>query len=61
VVSAGDRFKNPTKRINELWQTDFTQFKVVRWGWYYLCTVLDDFSRYILCWKLTTTMATTDV
>lgn len=61
VVSASDRFKNPTQRVNELWQTDFTQFKVVGWGWYYLCTVLDDFSRYILSWKLTTTMATTDV
>ena len=61
VVSASDRFKDPTRRVNELWQTDFTQFKVVGWGWYYLCTVLDDFSRYILSWKLTTTMSTTDV
>ena len=61
VVSASDRFKDPSLRVNELWQTDFTQFKVVGWGWYYLCTVLDDFSRYILSWKLTTTMSTTDV
>jgi transposase InsO family protein len=61
VASASDRFKDPTQRINDLWQTDFTQFKVVGWGWYYLCTVLDDFSRYILSWKLTTTMATTNV
>jgi putative transposase len=61
VVSASAHFKDSTQRINELWQTDFTQFKVVGWGWYYLCTVLDDFSRYILSWKLTTTMATTDV
>jgi transposase InsO family protein len=61
VVSASDRFKDPTQRVNELWQTDFTQFRVIGWGWYYLCTVLDDFSRYILAWNLTTTMATTDV
>jgi len=26
------------------------------WGWFYLSTVLDDFSRYILAWKLCTTM-----
>jgi putative transposase len=61
LVSASDKFKHPTKRVNELWQTDFTQFKVVGWGYYYLSTVLDDFSRYIIAWKLTTGMAATDV
>ena len=61
VISASDKFKHPTRRINELWQTDFTQFKVVGWGWYYLSTVLDDYSRYIIAWKLTTGMTATDV
>jgi len=61
LISASDKFKHPTKRVNELWQTDFTQFKVVGWGWYYLSTVLDDYSRYIIAWKLTTGMAATDV
>ena len=61
LVRAGDKFEHPTRRVNELWQTDFTQFKVVGWGWYYLCTVLDDFSRYILAWRLAPHMAATDV
>lgn len=61
VVIAADRFPVPTKRVNELWQTDFTYFKILNWGWYYLSTVLDDYSRYILAWKLTPTMAATDV
>jgi putative transposase len=61
VMSAADHFPHPTKRVHELWQTDFTYFKIQRWGWYYLSTVLDDFSRYILAWKLTPTMSTTDV
>ncbi len=61
MVTASDRFKDPTRRVNELWQTDFTQFKVIGWGWYYLCTVLDDYSRYILAWRLSTTMAASDV
>ena len=61
IVKASDKFKNPTKRVNEMWQTDFTQFKVIGWGWYYLCTVLDDFSRYIIAWRLAPTMAATDV
>jgi putative transposase len=61
VISAAEHFKQPTKRIHELWQTDFTYFKIQGWGWYYLSTVLDDFSRYILAWKLTPTMSATDV
>ena len=61
LVTASDEFKHKSKRVNEMWQTDFTQFKVVGWGWYYLCTVLDDFSRYILAYRLAATMASTDV
>jgi putative transposase len=48
VVSAKDKFEHPTTRTNELWQTDFTYLKVIHWGWYYLSTVMDDFSRYII-------------
>jgi putative transposase len=61
LVTAADRFAQPTRRVNELWQTDFTYFKIQGWGWYYLSTVLDDYSRYILAWKLTPTMAAMDV
>ncbi len=61
VVSAKDRFEHPTSRVNELWQTDFTYLKVIRWGWYYLSTVMDDFSRYIIAWQLCRTMKTEDV
>ena len=31
------------------------------WGWYYLSTILDDYSRYIISWKLCTTMRASDV
>ena len=61
IITAADKFKNPTKRVNELWQTDFTYFKIVGWGWYFLSTILDDYSRYILAWKLTPTMSALDV
>jgi len=61
LVKASDRFKHPTTRVNEMWQTDFTQFKVIGWGWSSLCTVLDDFSRYILAWRLAPSMTATDV
>lgn len=61
LVTAKDKFDNPTKRVNEMWQTDFTQFRIIDWGWYYLCTILDDYSRYILAWRLAPTMASTDV
>jgi transposase InsO family protein len=61
VMSAADSFQNPTHEVHELWQTDFTYFRIVGWGWYFLSTILDDFSRYIICWRLTTTMAASDV
>jgi transposase InsO family protein len=61
LVSATDKYEKPTRRVHELWQTDFTQFKVIYWGWYYLSTVLDDYSRYILSWKLSPTMNADDV
>ena len=61
LLQAGDKFHTPTKRINELWQTDFTYFKIAGWGWYFLSIVLDDYSRYIISWKLTTTMSADDV
>ena len=42
VMSAADSFQNPTHEVHELWQTDFTYFRVVGWGWYFLSTILDD-------------------
>jgi transposase InsO family protein len=61
LMSAADAFKNPTTRVHEMWQTDFTYFRIIGWGWYYLSTVLDDYSRYIISWKLSATMGATDV
>jgi len=61
VVTAQDKFPHPTRAPNELWQTDFTWFKVVHWGWYYLCSILDDYSRYILAWQLCPGMSTEEV
>lgn len=61
LLQAADRFQHPTRRRNELWQTDFTYLPVVGWGWYYLSTVLDDYSRKILAWKVGPTMRVEDV
>src|SRR5205807_923935 len=61
VIKAADAFKDKTTAPNQLWQTDFTYLKVIGWGWFYLSTVLDDFSRYLVAWKLCTTMKAEDV
>lgn len=61
VIKAADEFHDKTTAINQLWQTDFTYLKVIGWGWFYLSTVLDDYSRYIIAWKLCTTMKASDV
>jgi len=61
VMSASDSFKDKTTQVNQMWQTDFTYFKIFGWGWYYLSTVLDDYSRFIVNWKLCSTMKAEDV
>ncbi|WP_433850664.1 IS3 family transposase [Brucella pseudogrignonensis] len=61
VIKANDEFKDKTTRPNEMWQTDFTYLKVIGWGWLYLSTILDDYSRYIIAWKLCTSMKVDDV
>jgi transposase InsO family protein len=49
---AGREYHSKTNRPNEQWQTDATYLHAKNWGWYYLISVLDDFSRRILAWKL---------
>ena len=61
VIKAADAFKDKTTTPNQLWQTDFTYLKVIGWGWFYLSTVLDDVSRYIVAWKLCASMRAEDV
>ena len=60
VMAAADEFKDKTSRIHQQWQTDFTYFKIIGWGWYYLATVMDDYSRYIITWELCSNMETDD-
>lgn len=61
VIKAAEEFTDKTTAINQMWQTDFTYFKIIGWGWYYLSAILDDYSRYIIAWKLCTSMRTSDV
>ena len=61
IMSASDSFHNKTTAVNQMWQTDFTYFKIYGWGWYYLSTILDDYSRYIVTWKLCANMKAGDV
>src|SRR5690606_16867525 len=61
VIKAADEFKRKTSRPNEMWQTYFTSFTLIGCGSVYLSTVLADYSRYIIAWKLCTTMRAEDV
>lgn len=61
LIRASNEFKDKTVRVNEMWQTDFTYFKIPGWGWYFLSTVLDDYSRFIIHWQLCKNMKAEDV
>ena len=39
MIKAADEFTDKTTAINQMWQTDFTYFKIIGWGWYYLSTI----------------------
>ncbi len=54
---ASKEYHHKTKRPNELWATDCSYLKITGWGYYYLVTVMDDFSRFILAWQLKNDMA----
>ena len=50
--SAAKEYHTKTTRPHQMWATDASYFRVVGWGYYYLVTVMDDYSRFILGWKL---------
>lgn len=61
LMAAGNEFHEQTFFVHQMWQTDFTYFKIIGWGWYYLSTILDDYSRYIIHWELCQSMKAGDV
>jgi len=60
LMAAADEFKDKTQHVHQQWQTDFTYFKIIGWGWYYLATIMDDYSRYIIHWELCSNMESDD-
>ncbi len=52
MMAAGKEFHTKTTRPHNMWATDASNFRVAGWGFYYMVTVMDDFSRFILSWKL---------
>jgi putative transposase len=49
---AAKEYHTKTTRPHQMWATDASYFRVIGWGYYYLVTVMDDYSRFILAWKL---------
>jgi len=60
-LSAANEYHTKTTRPHQMWATDASYFRVVGWGYYYLVTVMDDYSRFILAWKLQKDMSATSL
>ena len=49
---AGKEYQRKTSGPHQMWATDASYFRVAGWGYHYMVTVMDDYSRSILAWKL---------
>ena len=49
---AGKEYQRKTSGPHQMWATDASYFRVRGWGYYYMVTVMDDYSRSILAWNL---------
>ena len=51
-MAAGKEFDTKATRPHQMWVSDASHFRVSGWSFYYLVTVMDDFSRFIIAWRL---------
>ena len=51
-LAAGKEYHRKTTGPHQMWATDASYFRVMGWGYYYMVTVMDDYSRFILVHKL---------
>ena len=51
-MAAGKEYTRKTTGPHQMWATDASYFRVAGWGYYYMVSVMDDFSRFILAWRL---------
>lgn len=47
----------PIKRVNQVWSTDITYIRL-KGGFVYLTAIIDWYSRFVLAWRLSTTLDT---
>ena len=55
-MAAGKEFHAKITHPHQMWATDASYFRVCGWGLCYLVTVMDDFLRFIIAWRLQTDM-----
>ena len=51
-LKAGKEYHRKTTGPHQMWATDASYFNVIGWGYYYMVTVMDGYSRFIPAHKL---------
>lgn len=49
---AAKEYHRKTTHVHQMWQTDYTYLFVHGWGWYYVGGIVDDYSRYLITYRL---------
>ena len=60
-MNATRELKDKKSAVNLMWQTDFTYLTGIDWVWFCIYIIHNDFSQYVISWKLCATIKTTDV
>ncbi|MBN2601216.1 MAG: helix-turn-helix domain-containing protein [Candidatus Marinimicrobia bacterium] len=60
LIKGRSRFSETARKTDDIWKTEFVYIRMVGWGFYYLMFIIDDYSKFVIDWKLYTDLTEKD-